>query len=110
MSVMAYLPEAALLPQHVPGQTLIESGKVVQGPSLVLQRGQSGCYLVLQLLASPACQEEGGGSCVMLRHLQSQHLHNTSANLANAAREQCCVDINYLRGLCLLKLRGVLAE
>ena len=36
-AVMAYLPEAALVPHHVPRQTLIENGQVVQGPSLVLQ-------------------------------------------------------------------------
>ena len=47
---------------------------------------------------------------MMLRHLQSQHLHNASANLANAAHELCCIAMEYLRGLCLLKLRGMLAE
>ncbi len=107
---MAYLPKAALAPQHVHGHTLVEAGKAVQGPSVVLQRGQSRCDLVLQLLASPACQQEGGGSCVMLRHLQSQHLHENGANPADVTGEQCCADMKYLRGPRLLKLRGMLAE
>ena len=106
--MMAYLPEAALVSHHVPSQTLIETGKAVQGPSLVLQRSQPGCDLVLQLLALLICQEEGGGSHVMLGHLQSQHLHDTGANPADVTCEQCCAE--YLCGLCLLKLRGMLAE